>query len=75
MAGRLFTDGDTTGQGFATREVAGSEEPFVYGGFQAKHQEFVDAVRAKSLPESHFGDAVKTMEVAEKILAQDLLRG
>src|SRR5204863_291684 len=72
--GRLFADGDTTGVLYDPREVAGSDRPFIYGGFQAKHREFLDAVRARRLPESHFGDALKTMEVAETILAQDLLR-
>ena len=73
--GRLFADGDTTGTEFDTREVAGSEEFHVYAGFAGKNREFVDAVRAKKLPGSHFGDAVKTMEVAEIILAQTLLDG
>ena len=56
------------------REVAGSDQNFIYGGFQAKNREFIDAVKTGTLPGSHFGDAVKTMEVAEIILAQDLLR-
>ena len=52
--------------------MAGSDELYVYGGFQAKNREFIDAVKAGRQPGSHFGDAVKTMEVAEKILAQAL---
>jgi virulence factor len=74
VAGTLFADGDTRGVRYDTREAAGSDELFVYGGFRAKHREFIDAVRDGRLPSSHFGDAVKTMEVAEKILAQGLLR-
>jgi virulence factor len=73
--GRLYADGDLQGVEYDTREVAGSDALYVYGGFQAKHREFVDAVRAKTLPSSHFGDALKTMEVAERILAQGLLGG
>lgn len=71
--GRLYADGDTRGVRYGTREAAGSDELFVYGGFQAKHREFIDSVRDGRLPSSHFGDAVKTMEVAAKILAQGLL--
>jgi predicted dehydrogenase len=71
--GFLYADGDTVGQEFETRAVAGSEELFVYGGFQAKNREFIDAVKAGTLPSSHFGDALKTMEVAERILAQGVL--
>jgi predicted dehydrogenase len=71
--GRLYADGDTAGVEYDTREVAGSNELFVYGGFQAKHREFIDAVRSGKQPSSHFGDAVRTMEVGERILAQELL--
>jgi predicted dehydrogenase len=71
--GHLYANGDTKGIEYDTREVAGSDQLFVYGGFQAKHREFIDAVKTGRQPSSHFGDAVKTMEVAEKILAQALL--
>ncbi|HLV79176.1 MAG TPA: Gfo/Idh/MocA family oxidoreductase [Chthonomonadaceae bacterium] len=73
--GTLYADGDTRGVTYGTREVAGSDEFFVFGGFQAKNREFIDAVKAGTQPGSNFSDAVKTMEVAEKILAQALLRG
>jgi len=72
--GVLYADGDTEGVVYDTREVAGSDEPYVYGGFRAKHREFIDALKAGVQPGSHFSDAVKTMEVAERILAQALLR-
>ena len=72
--GRLYADGDTIGVRYDTREAAGSAELFVYGGFQARSREFLDAVRAGRQPSSCFADALKTMEVAEKILAQGLLR-
>ena len=71
--GRLYADGDTTGVEYDTREVAGSDEFYVFGGFQAKNREFIDCLRTGRQPASNFADAVKTMEVAEKILAQSLL--
>ena len=71
--GYLYADGDTKGVEYDTREVASSDQLFVYGGFHAKHREFIDAIKTGRQPSSHFGDAVKTMEVAEKILAQALL--
>ena len=71
--GYLYADGDTQGIVYDTREVAGSDALFVYGGFQAKNREFIDAVKAGRQPSSCFADAVKTMEVAERILAQGLL--
>jgi virulence factor len=73
--GRLWAEGDAAGVEYDTREVAGSDELFVFGGFRAKHREFLDAVKSGTQPGSNFADALKTMEVAEKILAQDLLRG
>jgi len=73
--GHLYADGDTVGVEYDTREVAGGDEFFIFGGFQAKNREFIDCLKTGEQPGSHFGDAVKTMEVAEKILAQSLLRG
>ena len=71
--GYLYAEGDTNGVVYDTREVAGSDELYVYGGFRAKNRQFVDALKTGTLPPSHFGDALKTMEVAEKILAQATL--
>lgn len=73
--GYLYADNDTKGVEYDTREVAGSDQLFVYGGFRAKNREFIDCVRAGRRPGSHFSDAIQTMEVAEKILAQMLLEG
>ncbi|MFC1717810.1 Gfo/Idh/MocA family protein [Candidatus Poribacteria bacterium] len=71
--GYLYADGDTKGVQYETREVAGSDQNFVFGGFQAKNREFIDCIKAGQQPGSNFSDAVKTMEVAEIILAQALL--
>ncbi len=71
----VYADGDTTGERFDAAELAGGSEFHIVGGFQAKHREFIDAIRAGYLPSSHFGDAVKTMEIAETILAQALMAG
>jgi predicted dehydrogenase len=73
--GILYADGDTKGVEYDTRDIAGSDENYVYGGFQAKNREFIDCLKAGTQPSSHFGDAVKTMEVAERILAQATLKG
>jgi predicted dehydrogenase len=71
----LYADGDLTGVHYETRAVAGSNEFHVFGGFAAKNREFIDALKSRTQPPSHFGDALKTMEVAERILAKSLLRG
>jgi predicted dehydrogenase len=44
--GVLYADGDTKGVWYDTREIAGSDQNFVYGGFQAKNREFIDAVKS-----------------------------
>ncbi len=72
--GYLYADGDTRGIEFDARQVAGSNDLYVYGGFQAKNREFIDCLKTGRRPGSCFQDAVKTMEVAERILAQDMLR-
>lgn len=71
--GRLFADGDTKGVAYETRAVAQSNEIFVFGGFQAKNRQFIDALKDGTQPESNFADALKTMTVADTILAQALL--
>ncbi len=73
--GHLYADGDTEGITYDARDVAGSNEFYVFGGFQAKHREYVDCLKSGQQPDSNFADALKTMEVAEKILAQAILRG
>lgn len=73
---RLYADGDYEGQAFEAKEVAGSDELYVYGGFQAKNREFIDSLKTgREVTSSPFRDCVKTMEAAEKILAQALLAG
>jgi len=72
----VYTDGDYTGVRYDSKEVAGSDELFVYGGFQKKSREFVDSLIAgKALTSSPFSDVLKTMEVCETILAQARIRG
>jgi len=73
--GRLYADGDVTGTEFDTRTVAGSEEFHVYAGFAGRNREFIDCLKAGKQPGSNFADAVRTMEVAEAILAVALLEG
>ncbi len=73
--GVVYTDGSLEGKVYDTRQVAGSNEKFIFGGFQAKHREFIDCLKSGRQPGSNFTDALKTMEVAEKILAAAILRG
>lgn len=73
--GRLYENGDVNGVEFDTAGVAGSNDFHVYTGVAALCRDFVDCCRGGGKPATNFSDAVKTMEVAEKILAQALLAG
>lgn len=72
----LYVEGDYKGIMYDTKEVAHSDKPFIYGGFQAKNREFIDSIKTgKDVTSSPFRDCIKTMEVAEKILAKAVLNG
>lgn len=73
--GYLYADGDTKGIEYDSKEAAGSDEFHVYTGVKAAARQFVDCCKNGTQPASNFSDAVKTMEVAEKILAQAILDG
>lgn len=74
--GHVYAEGDVQGVAFDARVVAGSDQLFIYGGFQAKNREFVDALKTgQDRTSSPFRDCLKTMEVAEKILARAILAG
>ena len=73
--GYSHADGDTAGTEYDTREVPSSDESYVSGGFRAKNREFIDSRKSGQQPGSNFADGVKTMRVAEEILAQALIGG
>jgi len=73
--GYVYADGDYDGVRYDTRETAGSNDLFIYGGFQRKSREFIDSIlNKKQETSSPFKDVLKTMEVCEIILAQALMR-
>jgi predicted dehydrogenase len=72
----LYADGDYDGVMYDTKELAGSDQFHVFGGFEAKNREFIDSVKTGSdRTSSPFRDCLKTMEVVEAVLAQAALRG
>jgi virulence factor len=72
----LYSGGDTGGVTLDARQVAGSDKNYVFGGFRAKNREFIDSLKSgQETTSSPFRDCLKTMEVAEKILARALLEG
>jgi predicted dehydrogenase len=72
----LYADGDYQGVEYDARKVAGSDEFYVFGGFQQKNREFIDSLKAgRELTSSPFRDCLKTMEIVERIVAAAVLRG
>lgn len=72
----VYRDADTKGTPFHAHEVAGSDKTYIFGGFQAKNREFIESLRTgKEVTSSPFRDCLKTMEVAERILAQAFGQG
>ena len=73
---RLYVENNYEGETFDTKKVAGSDQLFVYGGFRAKHREFIDSLKSgDDRCSSPFRDTVKTMRVCQTILAQALESG
>lgn len=70
--GRLYENNDTVGVPYQAGDVAGGDDFYIRGGFLAKSEEFVTAIRKNALPSSHFADAVKTMDIAERISAAEV---
>ena len=57
-------------------EVAGGTTKWEEFGFRDKNLEFIDSLKTgEDVTTSPFRDCIKTMEIAEKILAMALLNG
>jgi len=66
--GAVWTDnGSTPDFSGDYEDVAGSSEFFVAQGFLAENRAFIDAVRAGKSPHNSIGDAVRTMQLADRI--------
>lgn len=67
----IYLDNDYNGETLTTKDAAGSDQNFVYGGFAAKNREFIESLKSGTdLCSSPFRDTVKTMRVCQTILAQ-----
>lgn len=72
----LYADGNRQGVVYDCYEVAGGKTDWEAFGFRDKNREFIDSLRTgKEVTSSPFRDCVKTMQVAEKILAKAVLSG
>lgn len=69
---RLFFDNASHPLVKSTQEAAGSSSPHRYYGFYDENRHFIEAIRNDTFPTSHFGDAVRTMELVDRIYANSL---
>ena len=71
----LYLDGNYQGERYDTKEIAGSKELFVFGGFRNKCSEFINSLlEGKEKTSSPFRDTLKTMEICETILSQAMIK-
>ncbi|MEJ0103947.1 MAG: Gfo/Idh/MocA family oxidoreductase [Bacteroidota bacterium] len=69
----VYEDGDYEGKRYDSKVMAGSDELFVYGGFQKKSREFIDSILSGiETTSSPFSDALKTMQASSYILARSI---
>lgn len=65
--GYLYADNDVEGEEFDPKEVAGGEEGYKALGFFQENRHFIDCIKNGQQPTSCFRDAVKTMELVDRI--------
>lgn len=72
----LYEDGNYEGIKTDTSAIAGSDELFIYGGFQAKSAEFIGSVlTGEERTSSPFSDVLKTMKICFEIQANTYKEG
>jgi predicted dehydrogenase len=65
----IYKDNEPQGEEVWSRDLVGSDEPYKRLGFFAENRHFIDCIKEGRLPQTHFGDAVRTMELVDMIYA------
>ncbi|HID07665.1 MAG TPA: Gfo/Idh/MocA family oxidoreductase [Armatimonadetes bacterium] len=65
--GVVYADNQSEGRVITPQEAANSNERYKVYGFYQENRHFIDCIKAGKLPQTHFGDAVKTMELVDAI--------
>ncbi|MFC1718681.1 Gfo/Idh/MocA family protein [Candidatus Poribacteria bacterium] len=63
----IYSDSKAEGQILKAQEVAGSTENRISYGFCGENRHFIDCVKENRMPDTNFADALKTMELVERI--------
>jgi predicted dehydrogenase len=63
----FYKDGDVNGEELLATDAAGSTDEFVKLGFFDESRHFMDCIKNGEQPKTNFADAVKTMELVDRI--------
>lgn len=63
----LYKDNNEEGYTLTARTASGSNEEYKHKGFFYENRHFIDCITNKTLPYTNFSDALKTMELVDRI--------
>lgn len=63
----IYVEGSDKPKKITAQKAAGSDEFRVFYGFEAENRAFIDAIKTGQQPETCLSDAVKTMELVDRI--------
>ena len=69
---RRFQDNNEEGTVLVSSEIAGSKDFHKTAGFYAENRHFIDCIKEKKNPMTNFFDALKTMELVDRIYHTEL---
>ncbi len=68
----IYRDGAAEGESIDAAEVGGGSD-FIYRfGYFAENRHFIDAIKAGRQPETSFADAIKTMDLVDRIMQSQI---
>lgn len=63
----IYKDGLNEGEVVKAKDITGSDQLFRVAGFYDENRHFIECIKTKKLPQTHFGDSYKTMELVDRI--------
>jgi len=63
----IYKDNQENGKITLAKDAAGSEEFHKIAGFFAENRHFIDCIKKGRQPSTNFSDAVRTMELVDRI--------
>jgi predicted dehydrogenase len=63
----MIEQGVTERRKLSAREAAHSEEARMIGGYKQENDHFIDCLKSRRQPQTHFADAARSAELVERI--------